>query len=338
MKTGRLALLLILGIFVLTALNLSLGSVSIPMKWVFAALTGHEDTPVVYANILMKSRLPQTITAAMAGAALSIAGLLMQTLFRNPLAGPSVLGISSGASLGVAAVVLLAGAGGLMGMSIYYASILAAFVGAFVVLLLISYFSARLHDNAMLLIIGLMLGYITSSLVGVLNFYATSENVHSYTLWGLGSFSGVGWSQMPLFSGLIVIGLLVSLGMPKWLNMLLLGDRYASNLGLRVPRARLAVIIVAGVLTAAVTAFCGPIAFLGIAVPQVSRFLVGRNEHTVLLPITLLTGMFIALLCNLIARLPGLEGALPINAVTSFMGAPIVIWVILDKRRQRITI
>ncbi|SDD04935.1 iron ABC transporter permease [Williamwhitmania taraxaci] len=338
MKTGRLALLLILGIFVLTALNLSLGSVSIPLKWVFAALTGNEDTPVVYANILMKSRLPQTITAALAGAGLSIAGLLMQTLFRNPLAGPSVLGISSGASLGVAAVVLLAGAGGLMGMSIYYASIIAAFVGAFVVLLLISYFSARLHDNAMLLIIGLMLGYITSSLVGVLNFYATSENVHSYTLWGLGSFSGVGWSQMPLFSGLIVVGLMISLGMPKWLNMLLLGDRYASNLGLRVPRARLAVIIVAGVLTAAVTAFCGPIAFLGIAVPQVSRFLVGRNEHTVLLPITLLTGMFIALLCNLIARLPGLEGALPINAVTSFMGAPIVIWVILDKRRQRITI
>ena len=338
MKTGRLALFLIIGIVVLVALNLSLGSVSIPMKWVFGALMNHSDTPEVFANILMKSRLPQTITAALAGAGLAIAGLLMQTLFRNPLAGPSVLGISSGASLGVAAVVLFAGAGGLMGMSVYYISIVAAFVGAFLVLLLISYFAARLHDNAMLLIIGLMLGYITSSLVGVLNFYATSENVHTYTLWGLGSFSGVGWSQMPLFAGLVAVGLLFSLVMPKWLNMLLLGDRYASNLGLRVPRARLVVILVTGLLTAAVTAFCGPIAFIGIAVPQVSRFLVGRNEHSVLLPITLLTGMFLALLCNLIARLPGLEGALPINAVTSFMGAPIVIWVILDKRRQRLTI
>lgn len=337
MKRGKAVTFLVLIILGLFALNLSLGSVSIPMKWVLSGLAGSHATPEVFANILIKSRLPQTITAGLAGAGLAIAGLLMQTLFRNPLAGPSVLGISSGASLGVATVMLMAGVGGLLGFSLYAISVVAAFIGAFLVLLLITYFASRLHDNAMLLILGLMLGYITSSLVGVLNFYATSENVHSFTLWGLGSFSGVGWEQMPLFATLVILGVGFAMAMPKWLNMLLLGDNYASNLGLNVKRARLAVILSAGLITAAITAFCGPIAFLGVAVPQIARLLVGKNEHSALLPVTLLSGMAISLLCNLLSRLPGLDGALPINAVTSFMGAPIVIWVVLDKRRQRIS-
>ena len=288
MKRGKAVTFLVLIILGLFALNLSLGSVSIPMRWVLSALAGSHSTPVVFANILIKSRLPQAITAGLAGAGLAIAGLLMQTLFRNPLAGPSVLGISSGASLGVATVMLMAGVGGLLGFSLYAISVVAAFVGAFLVLLLITYFASRLHDNAMLLILGLMLGYITSSLVGVLNFYATSENLHSFTLWGLGSFSGVGWEQMPLFATLVIVGVGFAMAMPKWLNMLLLGDNYASNLGLNVKRARLAVILSAGLITAAITAFCGPIAFLGVAVPQIARLLVGKNEHSALLPVTLL--------------------------------------------------
>ena len=317
-------------------LNLFVGSVTIPFPDLFNVFFGSETNPTV-STIVFDYRLPQAVTALFAGAALSVAGLLMQTLFRNPLADPSMLGISSGAGLGVAITILLTGILGgsalsAMGIWSNLGVSLAAFVGATLVLMLILGFSSRVRNMTTLIIIGLMISYLAGSLTDIMKFFSMKEDIHAFVIWGMGSFSAVGTSELMFFSTSIVIGLFASLFMSKNLNIILLGDLYAENLGVNVKRNNLFIILVSGYLTAIVTAYCGPIAFLGLAIPHLARFIFKTSDHRILVPAVMLIGMVVSLLCNLVARMPGFEGNLPINAVTAFIGAPIVIWVILRKR------
>ena len=317
-------------------LNLFVGSVMIPFADLFNVFFGSESNPTV-STIVLDYRLPQAVTALFAGAALSVAGLLMQTLFRNPLADPSMLGISSGAGLGVAITILLTGILGgsalsTMGIWSNLGVSLAAFVGATLVLMLILGFSSRVRNMTTLIIIGLMVSYLAGSLTDIMKFFSMKEDIHAFVIWGMGSFSAVGTSKLTFFSISIIIGLFASLFMSKNLNIILLGDLYAENLGVNVKRNNLFIILVSGYLTAIVTAYCGPIAFLGLAIPHLTRFIFKTSDHRILVPAVMLIGMVVSLLCNLVARMPGFEGNLPINAVTAFIGAPIVIWVILRKR------
>lgn len=331
---------MIAGVILLFALNLLWGSVHIPIVEIWNTLFSSEPPNPIWSSILFKSRMPQALTALLAGAALAVGGQLMQTLFRNPLAGPSILGISSGASLGVAVVMLLAlpaGTGLLAKMNLWghLSIVIAALTGSLLVLFVVLFLAKKVKDNTMLLIIGIMMGYLASSLVGVLNFQSQSERVHSYVIWGLGSFAQVGQNRLPYFTWPLIVSILSSLLLVKSLNILMLGEQYARNLGLRIARARLGIIVVTGVLTAIVTAYCGPIAFLGLAVPHLTRMLFKTADHRILLPAVILNGALLALACNLIARLPGTDGSLPVNVVTSIFGAPIVIGVILNKRKLK---
>lgn len=317
---------------------LFIGSVNIPFRAVVRILAGEETEKTSWAFIVLQTRLPQAVTALFAGAALAVSGLLLQTLFANPLAGPSILGIDSGASLGVALVMLLFG--GTVGsfsdglsFSGYIAVILAAFAGATAVLGLIIFFSTLIRSNVMLLIIGIMIGYITSSLISLLNFFSTAEGVFSYTMWGMGDFSGLSVSQLPVFCLLLSGGLLVAVLLIKPLNALLLGERYAENLGVNIKRVRILLLVSTGLLTAVTTAFCGPIAFIGLAVPHIARLVLRSSNHKYLLPLTLLWGAGIALLCNLISVLPGAAGVLPLNAITPVLGAPVIIYVIVNQKK-----
>ncbi len=329
--------LLIASIPFLMMLNISLGTISIPFDSVLSIIGGDDGQSPIWTNIIMKTRLPQTLTALVAGAGLAVSGLEMQTVFRNPLAGPSVLGISSSASLGVAFVVLLSGAlgGGIMsrfGLFGNTALTLSAIVGALAVMALIMYLSAKVESNVTLLIAGVMIGYIASAITGVLKYFSSEEDIRAFVIWGLGSFSRVTGGQISVFVGIMCVVLPLSMLLAKPLNLLLLGEQYAKNLGLNLRRARLLIIISAGILVAIVTAYCGPIMFLGLAVPHICRGLFGTSDHRVLLPATLVAGASLALICNLIARLPGIEGALPINSVTALIGAPVALWVLLRKK------
>ena len=333
-------LLLVASILVLFLLNLFLGSVHIPMDSIWNILWGLDgDESVIWQNIIWKSRIPQSLTALVAGAGLAVSGLQMQTVFRNPLAGPSVLGISSGASLGVAFVVLLSGSiGGIalsrLGFMGEIALTVAAIVGALSVMALIVYVSQKVHGNVTLLIIGVMIGYVANAVIGVLKFFSVEEDIRAYVIWGLGSFARVSGNQVTVFICIMAILLPLSFLLIKTLNLLLLGDAYARNLGLNIKRARLQVIACSGVLVAIVTAYCGPITFLGLAVPHLCRGLFRSSDHRVLMPASLLAGAALALLCNLIARMPGFEGALPVNSVTALVGAPVVVSVLFKKRRN----
>lgn len=318
--------------------NLLIGSVDIPVGSVCRILTGDETESEIWRNIVFQSRLPQALTAIMAGAGLAVSGLQMQTVFRNPLAGPSVLGISNGAALGVAFVVLLSGrVGGLALSRLGYlgdaAMSIAAIAGALAVLMLIVWISGKVKGNVTLLIIGVMIGYLANAIIGVLKFLSPEEDVKAFVVWGLGSFARVSGGEMVLFVVLMCVLLPLSYLLVKPMNLLLLGDRYAANLGLNIRRARLMVIVSSGVLVAIVTAYCGPIMFIGLAVPHLARAVFRTSDHRLLLPATALSGSVLALLCNLIARMPGFEGALPVNSVTALVGAP-VIAMILFRRRQ----
>ena len=336
--TYRMLLILLL-IVVLLLLNLLLGSVSIPAQSIWNILTGTGNEPVSWQNIVWKSRLPQALTALAAGAGLAVSGLQMQTVFRNPLAGPSVLGISSGASMGVAFVILLSGSlGGValsrLGVMGEIALSVAAIIGSLSVMALIVYVSQKVKGNVTLLIIGVMIGYVSNAVIGVLKFFSVEEDIRAYVIWGLGSFSRVSGNQMMLFVTLMAISLPLSFLLIKTLNLMLLGDGYARNLGLNIKRARLLVITSAGVLTAIVTAYCGPIIFLGLAVPHLCRAIFQTSDHRILMPAVLLLGAALALICNLLARMPGFEGALPVNSVTALVGAPVVASVLFNKRKN----
>ena len=338
-KTFVLMSLLGLSIIGFFILNLFLGSVQIPIDDIIGILFGKEADNVIWTNIIIKSRLPQSLTAMMAGAGLAVSGLLMQTVFRNPLAGPSVLGISSGASLGVACVVLLSGSiGGValskLGVIGEVTITMSAIVGSLLIMALIALVARKVRGNVTLLIMGVMIGYIANAIIGVLKFFSAEEDIRAYVIWGLGSFSRVSGGQTSVFIILMLVLLPVSFFLIKTLNLLLLGDSYAKNLGLNIKRARLLVIGCSGVLVAVVTAYCGPVVFLGLAVPHICRGLFHTSNHAVILPASLLGGASLALLCNLIARMPGFEGALPVNSVTALVGAPVVMWVLFNKRKN----
>ncbi len=324
MNKTLLFVILLLLMPILVFCNLMTGSVEI----------GSE----LWNTVVMTIRLPQTLTAMSCGAGLSVAGLLMQTIFRNPLAGPSVLGVSSAASLGVAFVLLLSGAVGGTSLSHFgiignAAIIIAAIVGSLCVMVIIVWLSRKVEGNATLLISGVMIGYIASAIIGVLKAYANEEDIHAYVIWGLGSFSRVSGGQVGVFVSLIAILLPLTMLLAKPLNMMLMGDLYALNLGLNVKLYRMWIIAAAGILTAIVTAYCGPIMFLGLAVPHIARGIFRTSNHRILLPATLICGVELSLLCNLISKMPGANGILPINSVTALIGAPIALYVLLKRKR-----
>jgi len=334
-------ILLLVAIAILLVVNLLLGTVRIPMPEVCRILVGAGSDNEIWTNIVLSSRLPQALTAVVAGAGLAVSGLQMQTVFHNPLAGPSVLGISNGAALGVAFVVLLSGQiGGVALSRLGYlgdaAMSVAAIVGALAVLLLIMWIAQRVKGNVTLLIIGVMIGYLANAIIGVLKFLSPEEDVKAFVVWGLGSFSRVSGEEMALFVVLMCILLPLAFLLVKPMNMLLLGERYAANLGLNIRRSRALVIVSSGVLVAIVTAYCGPIMFIGLAVPHLARAIFRTSDHRVLMPATALCGAALALLCNLIARMPGFEGALPVNSVTALVGAPVIAMVIFRRRKGEI--
>ena len=324
-------------IVVLFILNLLLGSVPVPAGDVLRILMGDGSQKPSWQFIILESRLPQAVTATLCGGALAVSGLMLQTAFRNPLAGPSVFGINSGAGLGVALVMLLLGGGlsvGSLQVSGFAAILTAAFIGAMAVMALIFFFSTLVRNNVMLLIVGIMIGYMASAAISLLNFFATEQGVQSYMIWGLGNFGGVTMQQMPAFALISLVALALSLTLIKPLNALLLGEKYAENLGVNIHRVRNYLLFLTGLLAAITTAFCGPVAFIGLAVPHIARMLLSTDNHQVLMPATILMGAVIALLCNIICVLPGDAGVIPLNAVTPVFGAPVIIYVIAKQRHR----
>ena len=327
------------GILLLFALNLLSGSVQIPLTDVVSILftpnTSSEINPT-WSYIILETRLPQALTALLCGGVLAVTGLMLQTAFRNPLAGPDVFGINSGAGLGVAIVMLWLGGSvttEMFSVSGFVAVLLAAFIGAMLVTGLIFFFSTLVRNNVMLLIIGIMVGYVSSSAIELLNFFSTEEGVKSYAVWGMGDFGGVSMQNMPVFASITVVGLLLAILLIKPLNALLLGEEYAESLGINTRRTRNLLLIITGILTAITTAFCGPISFIGLATPHIARLILGTQNHTRLLPATILCGSAIALLCNILCNLPGDGGIIPLNAVTPLIGAPVIIYVLVRTKR-----
>lgn len=326
-----------LAVALLFLANLFWGSVPLSASEVTGALLGGEacDAQQSIAQVIvLGSRLPAAVTALLAGAGLSVAGLLLQTAFRNPLAGPSILGINSGASLGVALVMLLLGgtlsAGGLS--IVGNAAVMAgAFAGSILIMGLLLMLSTVLRNTLMLLIAGIMTGYLASSAIMLLSFVSSAEGIQSYVMWGMSSFNGVTPEQLPLFAAMTGGGLVLSLLLVKPLNLLLLGDGYARSLGLNLTRVRNRLLLATGILTAAITACCGPVSFIGLSVPHIARLVFPTDNHRTLLPATMLVGAGVALACNLVCVLPSVS-VLPLNAVTPLIGAPVVIWIIIRRK------
>lgn len=331
----RKSLCLIIILLLLFALNIFCGSIHIPPSEVAeilkSAICG-EEADETFSYIVLQSRLPQAIVALLCGASLSVAGLLLQTAFRNPLAGPSVFGITSGSSLAVAIITLALG-GGTAATGGQLTTVAAAFVGAIIVTGIILAASTAVRSNVMLLIVGIMIGYIASSAITLLNYFASEDGIRNYLLWGMGDFSSVSIKQLPLFSLLSVAGIICSLLLTKPLNAMLLGDRYAESLGVNIRSVRNKLLVTTGLLTAVSTAYCGPIAFIGLAVPHIARLLTHTDNHRRLLPATILCGAMVSLLCNLLTTLPPNGTLLPLNAITPIIGAPIIIYVIISKKR-----
>ena len=328
-------LLLVAGIIVLFAMSLIVGSVRIPLADVCDILFDKFEGKESWKYIIMENRLPQALTAMLCGASLAVCGLMLQTAFRNPLAGPDVFGISSGAGLGVAIVMLLLGGSVSITMftvSGFLAILTSAFIGAIVVTMIILFLSTMVRNSVLLLIVGLMVGYVSSSAVALLNFFASEEGVKSYMVWGMGNFGGVSMNHMLLFALLCLVGIIASTFLIKPLNIMLLGTQYAESLGINIRQIRNLLLVTVGLLTAVTTAFCGPISFIGLAIPHISRLLFRTDNHQILLPGTVLTGAVIALFCNLICYLPGELGIIPLNAVTPLIGAPVIIYVIIKRR------
>lgn len=333
MKKVLIALFAV-ALLLLFVANIVYGSVDIPLPGVIDVIMGRECSDVSRL-IVVETRLPQAVVAVLAGSAISVAGLVLQTLFNNPLAGPEVLGINSGAGLGVAVVMLLVQGplfAGAMGLDGYFAVLAGAFIGSLTVISLILLLSSMLHSKLYLLIAGVAVSFLVSSAISILNYFATSEGVHSYMIWGMGSFSGVSLSQLPMFAIPVLLLLAVTILKTKSLNALLLGDDYAANLGVNVMTARVMLLAVVGLIIAVVTAFCGPVTFIGLAVPHIARLLLKSSNHNYLLPATMLVGASVALLCNIICQLPGESGLMPLAAVTPLVGAPVIIYVLLRNR------
>ncbi len=329
-----LLLVLFAGLCVVFILSLALGSVEIPIEQIITVLLGGEAEKTSWTNIVLKFRLPKALTAMLAGMALGVSGLMMQTFFRNPLAGPFVLGISSGASLGVAIVVLSTGAvGGTLiaglGLSGDLLLAVAAGIGAGVTMALVLLLSSRVRSSMTLLILGLMFGYLVSAMVSLLLYFSVPERIQAYVNWTFGSFAGVTWEQLPILAGVTIVGLMLAGALTKSLNALLLGEHYARSLGMDIQLVRLLIVTATALLAGVVTAFCGPIGFIGIAVPHLCRTLFNTSDHRLLVPATILMGAIVALVASVIAEVPANNLVLPLNAVTALLGAPVVIMVIL---------
>lgn len=315
--------------------NISLGSVNIPFRDVYTSLTGGQASKSTWEYIIINYRLPKAITAILVGMGLSISGLLMQTLFRNPLAGPYVLGLSSGASLGVAFVIL--GAGFLpsflrtIALS-SYGIVLASTLGSTLVLLLVLVVSQRLRDTMAILIVGLMFGSFTTAIVSVLTYFSTAEQLQKFTFWSLGNLGNLSWKSIIVLAVSVFLGLVLSAGSIKPLNALLLGENYAKSMGLNFNKARLIIIFATSILAGSITAFAGPIAFIGLAVPHIAKLTFQTSNHMILFWSTLLFGVIIVLFCDIVSQMPGFDVTLPINAITSIIGAPVVIWLLIRKR------
>lgn len=325
---------LALSVAILFLANIFFGSVHLPTRQILSVLAAHDDGNIA-RFIVLGNRMPMAVTAMLGGAALAVTGLMLQTAFRNPLAGPSILGISSGASLGVALVMLAMGGVVTIGESEiggYVAIITAAITGSLLITGILTLISLRVRNTLMLLIVGILTGYLTSSVVTLLSSLAESESVHGYVMWGMGSFSQVTTGQLPWMSVLIIICLIASILLAKPLNILLLGDNYARNLGVRVERVKTYLLIVTGVMTAIVTAYCGPVAFIGLAMPHVARMLTRTDNHWILMPATMLTGSAVALGCNVLSVIPS-HTVIPLNALTPLVGVPVILYVILSANR-----
>lgn len=335
--------LLFLGILAIAlfCLDIMLGSVAIPFREVFRIVTTGDSDNQAWLFIIEKIRLPKAITAILAGCGLSVSGLQMQTLFRNPLAGPSELGITAGAGLGVAAVMLAGGGSasmyaiGQLGISGSWLIIGMASMGSAGVLALILLIAGRIRDNVILLIVGVMIGTITLSIISIWQYFSQPEQLQEYIMWTFGSLGGVTGYHLYVLSGVVTGGLLLAFASSKSLNALLLGENYARSMGLTVGRTRLLIMLSTSLLTGSITAFCGPIGFVGIAIPHITRSLLGTSNHRVLIPATCLTGTVLLLLCDIIAQLPGSQTVIPINVVTSLLGAPVVIWIIVRRNNLR---
>jgi len=337
---NKTKIILFVSLFVLIAFflvfDLILGSVSIPSKKVMAILMG-EDVKTSWNYIILNFRLPKAITAILVGAGLSVSGLMMQTLFRNPLAGPYVLGISSGASLGVAlmvmASVLLPGVFGVIYSFLgSWALVVSAIAGASIIFVIIGMASIRISDSVSLLIIGIMFGSITGAVVNILQYFSDPEQLQSFIVWTFGSLSGVTWNEMQLMAPVVILGLLLSIVLIKPMDALLLGENYARGVGISVNRTRIWVIISTALVAGTLTAFAGPIAFIGVAVPHMARAIFGTASHKVLLPAVVLIGAALMLVCDILSQVPGNQTTLPINSVTAIFGGPVVIWVIVRSR------
>ncbi|PWK17911.1 FecCD family ABC transporter permease [Xanthomarina spongicola] len=338
-KTNTYTLSFIALIFLLIIcffLNISLGSVSIPTKEIFNSFLGTIENDN-WQYIIQDYRLPKAITAILVGSGLGISGLLMQTLFRNPLAGPFVLGISSGASLGVALVILGSGIfGGVFATLLVskWTIVIAASLGSFLVLLAVLVVSSKVRDTMAILIIGLMFGSITAAVVSVLSYFSSAEQLQQYIFWGFGSLGNLSWNEVFIFFIIYCLGLLLSIISIKGLNTLLLGENYAKSLGLNIKQSRFIIIIATSLLAGTITAFAGPIAFIGLAIPHITRQVFNTSNHKILLPAVFLFGSIIMLICDSIAQLPTSDYTLPINAITSLIGAPVVIWLLVRKRKM----
>ncbi len=326
-------MLLTVGLVILFLINLSLGSVQIPIKEIFNILIGLDSEKEVWNQIIWDFRMTKAFTCILSGAALTVAGLQMQTLFRNPLAGPDVLGLTSGASLAVSLVFMSGGfALSLFNINTAWTVAIAASVGSTSVFLIMFIFSKRLTDSVSLLIVGLMVGAGTASIVSVLQYISSAEELQTYMIWTFGSLGALNWSEIKVLTLVTIIGIAAAVTNLKSLNVWLLGDRYAQNLGVNVKRTRLLSILSASILTGGVTAFCGPIAFVGLAVPHLMKLLIKTFDHKALIPAVVLGGATLLLFCDIIAQLPASNRILPINAVTALIGAPVVIWVIMKNK------
>lgn len=330
MSRVHLSLLLFMALIAAFLADIAFGSVNLPVGEVWKTLTGTSDN-LIYREIIFNHRLPKALTAILTGAALSIAGVLMQTLFSNPLAGPDVLGVTSGSSLGVALLTL-----GTSALPAWFISgwgqVTAAFLGAIGVLLLIIIASVKIRQTVSLLIVGMMFGYFTGAIVSILQSVSNPDALKLFISWTFGSLSAVGWQQMGIMAPVIIIGTMVALFLQKPLNILLLGKNYAGGLGISVPRLRLWIILTTAILTGTSTAFTGPIAFIGITMPHIARGLFHTLNHRVILPASLLCGSVTLLICDIISQLPGMQGTLPINAVTALFGAPVIVWIIAHNK------
>ncbi|MCP4975878.1 MAG: iron ABC transporter permease [Maribacter sp.] len=329
--------LLFLALVLFFGINISLGSVSIPLKETLNAILGGDLSNDQWKYIVWNYRIPKALTAILVGSGLALSGLLMQTLFRNPLAGPFVLGISSGASLGAA--ILIMGAAMLSGLFSFgmindVSLAIASSIGSFLVLLVVVMVAYRIKDTMALLIIGLMFGSITAAIVSVLSYFTNAEKLQQYIYWSFGSVGNLSWQQLLLLLFIIAVGVLLSIISIKPLNSLLLGENYARSLGVNLKKSRYIIIVATGLLAGGITAFAGPIAFIGLAVPHLTRQIFNTTDHKVLVPAVLVYGAILMLICDTIAQLPTSANVLPINAITSIVGAPVVIWLLVRKKKM----